>query len=222
MSKKGFYDYLLDNKKVPSQQQSQSAEAYSCQNLNAVFYDGKATQIRPQEVDTVARMLVDFDVESGENPKEEPDAQDYKKAREFISNPSHLVWRDANENIVAMGYTKDSENVQRICGVFTPKKYRGHGYARMLVHHLTAQILKSGKIPALYVDKDNALAIKTYQAVGYELNGSLLSFEMPKTQKMQQKEYGVPTGVPAIHSVYEKQSANKINLTLLSKGKNMR
>lgn len=223
MSKKNFYDYLIENKKMPHQPDLQTAEAYSCQNLNAVSYDGRASQIKPEEVGIVAQMLVDFDVESGELPKKEPDAQDYKKAHEFISNPSHLVWRNSNNDIATIAYTKESEKIQRICSVFTPKIFRGKGYARMLVHHLTSQILKNGNVAALYVDEDNSSAIKTYLAVGYKLNGALLSFEMPKKQKTQQKEYGIPTGMPAIHSVYEKQKTNGINSGFfLDKAKNMR
>ena len=175
MAKKEFYDFLVKNNKIP-ELHIQTLGVYSCSKLNDIKYIGHPDQAKPEEVEQVAQMLVNFDRETGENPNSQ--LQDHlQKASEFISDPAYCVWRDENEKLVAIAVLKINEINPRISWVYTNLQARGKSYAKMLVHYLTAQVLKSGKKSMLFTDFDYEPSNRCYQAVGYQLNCTIVNFE---------------------------------------------
>ena len=177
MSKKTFYDYCVENHGSP-QQNIQTLGVYSCQALKDVAYIGRPDQAKPEEIPQVAQMLADF----GKETKEHPDAKvaDYMEmAQEFVSDPTSLVWRNQNGDIVSIAVARTNEKHPRISRVYTKEKERGHSYAKMLVHYLTSQILKSGKTPMLFTDYSYKSSNLCYQAIGYELDCTIVNFYPP-------------------------------------------
>lgn len=177
MSKKNFYDYLVENKQIP-QLDIQTLGAYSCNNLNTITYIGHPDQAKAGEIEQVARMKVGFRHETGENPQAE--LADYmEEAQKYTSDPNCLVWRDTNEKIVAIAHTRIGGTYARIGEVFTLPEERGKSYAKMLVHYLTSLSLKKGQKIMLFTDYDYAPSNRCYQAIGYQLTCTIVNFIPP-------------------------------------------
>lgn len=192
MAKKDFYDYLVNNQVISElkgqqteddRERLQTLGAWSCSKLNDIQYDGHPDQATPEEVQKVAQMMVDFDVET----KEEPHAKmcdDYVKlAQKFVSNPLYLVWRDRNEKAVATATLSMVGKYPRVGRVFTDKDERGKAYAKMLVNYLTLKVFKEGKEAMLYTDYDYPSSNRCYQGVGYKLNRTIVKFMPPVKDK---------------------------------------
>ncbi|MBQ3696131.1 MAG: hypothetical protein II938_04110 [Alphaproteobacteria bacterium] len=192
MAKKDFYDYLVKNQIIPElkgqqteddRERLQTLGAWSCSKLNDIQYNGHADQAKPEEVQKVAQMMVNFDVET----KEEPHAQmcdDYVKlAQKFVSNPLYLVWRDKNENAVATANLTMNGKYPRVGRVYTAVDERGKAYAKMMVNYLTLKVFAEGKTAMLYTDYDYPSSNRCYQGVGYKLNRTIVKFMPPKQTK---------------------------------------
>lgn len=177
MSKKNFYDYLVKNHKIP-ELKVQTLGVYSCRKLNDITYIGHPDQAKSAEVEQVAQMLVNFDHETGENPNAK--LSDYLElAQEFVSNPAYRVWRDNDEKIVATATIKINDTTPRISRVYTNREDRGKSYAKMLVHYLTDMAFKNGKNVMLFTDYDYLPSNRCYQAIGFELDCTIVNFVPP-------------------------------------------
>ena len=192
MAKKDFYDYLVKNQIIPElkgqqteddRERLQTLGAWSCSKLNDIQYNGHADQAKPEEVQKVAEMMVNFDVET----KEEPHAQmcdDYVKlAQKFVSNPLYLVWRDKNEKAVATATLTMNGKYPRVGRVYTDADERGKAYAKMLVNYLTLKVFAEGKEAMLYTDYDYPSSNRCYQGVGYKLSRTVVKFMPPRQNK---------------------------------------
>ena len=58
--------------------------------------------------------------------------------------------------------------------VYTDPLYRGRGYARAVTSAISADIVGSGALAMLHVEKDNAPAIRVYRKLGYQVAGQKL------------------------------------------------
>lgn len=174
MSKRNFYDYLVEHHIIP-ELKVQTLGVYTCPQLNDIQYIGHPDQAKPEEIEQVAQMLVNFDKETGENPQAK--ISDYiETAQEFVSDPAFQVWRNDNEKIVAIASVRINENHPRIGRVYTNNDERGKSYAKMLVHYLTSFALKQGKKTMLFTDYDYQPSNRCYQAVGYKLDCTIVNF----------------------------------------------
>ena len=175
MSKKNFYDGLVEHQIIP-ELQVQTLGVYNCPKLNDIQYIGHPDQAKTEEIDHLAQMIADFGKETGENPNAQA-ADCMEAAQKYISNPLCFVWRDKNEKIVAMAKIKTGDaTYSRISQVFTKTDERGKSYAKMLVHYLTSQALKEGRKVMLFTNYDYRPSNRCYQKVGYKLNGVIVNF----------------------------------------------
>jgi predicted GNAT family acetyltransferase len=70
------------------------------------------------------------------------------------------------------------ENVGLIRGVFTIPTSRSHGLATSVCSALVQELIKLGKVPTLWVSKDNLPALKVYKKLGFKDTGiALLCFK---------------------------------------------
>jgi len=77
-----------------------------------------------------------------------------------VHESGHLVAM-AGEGFRFPGYTE-------ISAVCTHPDYRGRGYASSLVSALIQKITRRGQIPFLHVSKENAVAIRVYEKLGFK------------------------------------------------------
>jgi len=189
MAKNDFYDYLVKNQIIPElkgqqtedgRERLQTLGTWSCSKLNDIQYDGHPDQAKSEEVQKVAQMMVNFDVETKEEPHAKMGDDYVKLAQKFVSNPLYLVWRDKNEKVVATANLNMVGKYPRVGRVFTDENERGKSYAKMLVHYLTVKVLKEGKISMLYTDYGYPSSNRCYQGVGYKLNRIIVKFMPPQ------------------------------------------
>lgn len=91
------------------------------------------------------------------------------------------VWdNDGAKTLVAVsGKTK---NCARVSAVFTPKEFRGNGYASIAVGEITQGLLDTGKKSVtLLVDKHDPKVMRIYKRLGYERIGSKVNIAVSKT-----------------------------------------
>ena len=189
MAKNDFYDYLVGHE-VISELKGEQAEdgreklqtlgAWSCSKLNDIPYNGHPDRARPEEVQKVAQMMVNFDLETKEEPHAKISDDYVRLAQKFVSNPLYFVWRDKNEKLVATATLDKSGEYPRIGRVFTDENERGKAYAKMLVHYITNEVFKEGKVAMLYTDYDYPSSNRCYQGVGYKLSRTIVKFMPPK------------------------------------------
>ena len=123
--------------------------------------------------------MVNFDIETKEDPMAKMSDDYVRLAQKFVSNPLYLVWRDKNEKAVATATLDKSGKYPRIGRVFTDEDERGKAYAKMLVHYLTTEVFKERKVAMLYTDYDSPASNRCYQGVGYKLSRTMVRFVPP-------------------------------------------
>ena len=94
-------------------------------------------------------------------------------AERLVETGRVFLWMDENRTIVSMAAkVRETQNTAGVSLVYTPPKYRNHGYAARLVGHLTALMLKSGKTACmLYTDLTNPTSNGVYLRLGYQRVG---------------------------------------------------
>ena len=80
------------------------------------------------------------------------------------------LWQNDESEIVAMNFVgRPTDNGMSVTGVYTPKNFRGKGFASALVAKTSEQMLQSGrKFCVLYTDSSNSTSNKIYQKIGFK------------------------------------------------------
>lgn len=76
----------------------------------------------------------------------------------------------------------NTASTSQIGAVFTLEEDRGRGFCKATVSELCRRIVSRGKIPTLFVRKNNTPAVKAYNALGFEHidDYSLIKFKLPE------------------------------------------
>ena len=100
----------------------------------------------------------------------EPLTKDQAKtnAEQAIHALARFIWEIDNVPVTMSGCIDASPTSSRIAWVFTPKNFRGRGYASNLVARITDARLKKGMRVFLYTDLANPTSNKIYQDIGYK------------------------------------------------------
>lgn len=77
------------------------------------------------------------------------------------------VWDDVEIRATAR-LARPTDHGIVLTGVYTPSHFRNNGYGGRLVEALTREALKDYMIVNLYVDKQNGVANRLYQRIGYQ------------------------------------------------------
>ncbi len=86
-----------------------------------------------------------------------------------LETGSGIFWLDASGKPVSLAcYKGRTPHGMRIGPVFTPEKYRRHGFGAAVTAAVTRFVLDEGlQFACLYTDADNATANHIYEAIGY-------------------------------------------------------
>jgi RimJ/RimL family protein N-acetyltransferase len=89
--------------------------------------------------------------------------------KRFLATGGGMFWLDGNGKPVSLAcYKGRTPNGLRIGPVFTPKKYRRHGYGAAVTAAVTRQVLDQGlQFACLYTDAGNSTANHIYESIGY-------------------------------------------------------
>lgn len=95
-----------------------------------------------------------------------PDIPSKDKIKEMIHRFKAIK---KNGKIVSMAaYNNDTDQSYRITHVYTIPSERGKGYAKMIVNAIKNEIIQSGKIATLNVDKKNPISYHIYESIGFK------------------------------------------------------
>lgn len=99
-----------------------------------------------------------------------------------LKNKTAYLLQTAEGEIVSMAAsTRSTKTGTTISYVYTPKEFRGHGYASMIVAMISQQILDSGKIMVnLFTDLLNPTSNSIYQKIGFTKIGQNIHYEFKK------------------------------------------
>jgi GNAT superfamily N-acetyltransferase len=78
------------------------------------------------------------------------------------------LWEDLRGARVSMvGFAGPTYDVARVGPVYTPQRFRGHGYASALTAHVSRLLRDAGAQVCLFTDQANPTSNKIYAAIGY-------------------------------------------------------
>ena len=125
-------------------------------------------QATAKDAEEIARLYAEFLREAvGEN------ATWGGKIAQIVQEIDNYVLMRIDDEIVSIASRKNTgKGLCRISNVYTKPEHRNKGYSRKLVTYLTAQILKSGDLPCLFVDQHNPVSNHLYQKIGYKYGKS--------------------------------------------------
>ena len=72
-----------------------------------------------------------------------------------------------NQLVAAAGERMKMDGFTELSAIVTHPQYRGRGYARQLLTHITRNIFSEHKIPYLHVAESNSDAIRLYEKLGF-------------------------------------------------------
>jgi ribosomal protein S18 acetylase RimI-like enzyme len=125
-------------------------------------YNGKQAQIKPLGDEDIPAMLALTAL-----TKPGPFTQ------RTIDFGNYVGIFDKQQLVAMAGERLHLTNYTEVSAVCTHPDYVGKGYAALLVHHLTDQIIKSGRTAFLHVRQDNDRAIQLYQGLGFEIRSDM-------------------------------------------------
>ncbi len=172
-SKEGLYTLDLDKLAIPANHDAARYKMVAARDI------GKAI---------LTDWLKGFNIEA-------LGSDDNEELSESINNDVALTMKEDrrwalifDEKPVALsGFNAQLPDIVQIGPVWTPPEHRSNGYARMIVA-LSLQQAKECGVKSSVLVADNPPAIKAYESIGYQKNGSfrlsLLKQPMSITQKM--------------------------------------
>lgn len=97
---------------------------------------------------------------------------------DMICSKTLFLWESEEGKIVSMAKIDHEAEYGRINNVVTDLKYRGKGYASMLVSELCQKLFARNVIPMLYADSRNCSSNRMYTKIGFELVGNITEYDM--------------------------------------------
>ncbi len=138
-----------------------------------IFAEGK-------DLDKVVDWRFDYEVEI-EGAFKNPSLDSIRSKYEAIINNKNLAFWCVNGEYVSMMSFMRVGELSRIASVFTPKEYRGHGYASALIAEISKKLLDEGcEVCCLNADASNPTVNSMYQKIGYELVTDVVFYIMQK------------------------------------------
>lgn len=130
-----------------------------------------------EDVDlTVAWMSV-FDRETGTAPDE---IFNRRLATQYVRTGHLHLWEDEGANPVTSTAVYDATpGISRLVFVYTPKAYRGRGFADALLVEVASSLLASGSRCILYADSESTSANRLYDRVGFQPFAHLATLSVP-------------------------------------------
>lgn len=120
-----------------------------------------------EDLDLIARWSQAFHEEALPNEPQSTPEQYLEFAHQRIGERSFFLWVD-NVPVALAGWTRPTPHGCSVGPVYTPRKYRGKGYASALTAGLSQLLLEQGKqFTALFTDLANPTPNSIYQKIGY-------------------------------------------------------
>lgn len=123
---------------------------------------GKMRLAQPADSEIIAGWLAGFTTETGHGPG---DVRNYTAAH--IANKTAFFWDDDGPKTTAL-WAGHTPNGVRVGFVYTPRAFRGHGYAAAVTAAASQRALENGaQFCCLFTDLGNPTSNAIYQKIGY-------------------------------------------------------
>ena len=125
---------------------------------------GSMIVAKPVHVDILSKWFHEF---SRSTP--DPTTADlaHRRAERFIKEQNAFLWIDSRP-VSMTASARATRNCGVVNAVFTPKRYRNHGYATSCVAALSRRLLEQGfSSCSLYTDLSNPVSNRIYKKIGY-------------------------------------------------------
>ncbi len=101
------------------------------------------------------------------------DPESFRKThRQRILQNASFVWREPGQMLFKADISCSGRHGAQLAGVFTHPAFRGQGVARRALAEICARLLAHFPCLTLYVNEDNAPAIRLYEALGFVEHGA--------------------------------------------------
>ncbi|MEV8374284.1 GNAT family N-acetyltransferase [Kribbella sp. NPDC056861] len=140
--------------------ESKGSRLHKLEKLVPLPATGKARPMGSGDVQLAAEWVSDGFREEFKSP-------DVAWAEHHLERGTLLIWEDDGEPVSMAGFHLPLFGVCRVGPVYTPPKYRRHGYAGALTGAVSAKILADGNQACLYTDLANPTSNKIYAQLGY-------------------------------------------------------
>ncbi len=128
---------------------------------------GEFVLAEDKDIDLLAQW--DFDFATEVLPKHEQKSLEKHKEKLAKKSKQLALWVVDGTPVSMVGFA-DSNGIGRVGPVYTPKEYRGHGYASVITALASQKLLDEGcEMCCLYTDADNPTSNSIYQKIGYKL-----------------------------------------------------
>ncbi|MBO0811109.1 MAG: GNAT family N-acetyltransferase [Microlunatus sp.] len=131
---------------------------------------GRLRYARPDDLDLVNTWRDVFLPEAEEQagrPASPADHHDPADTLRRIRDGQVWLWEDGGQVVHFTGANPPSAGVARIGPVYTPKAFRGKGYAIAAVAGVSQHFLDQGARVCLFTDQANPVSNRIYQRIGY-------------------------------------------------------
>jgi predicted GNAT family acetyltransferase len=117
--------------------------------------------------------------------EKEPSERATEMADRHILNQTIYLWKNTAGKVVSMASkNRESKNAATVSLVYTPKEYRGNGYASRIVAKLSHKLLSDGKKKCnLFTDLTNPTSNSIYQKVGYKFVGESIHYNFKNDEE---------------------------------------
>jgi predicted GNAT family acetyltransferase len=144
---------------------------YELEELTTPHVEGFGRPARSEEIEALARMLVDFFREVEMSPLSRADA--HENVEKSFAAGSLFCWEVDGAIGAFAGHapvvTTESILLGRVGPVYTPPEYRRRGFGSAVTAHVTRQLIEKGARVMLFTDAANPTSNSIYQAIGYRL-----------------------------------------------------
>lgn len=140
--------------------------------INAVaLAEGEFKPARMEALDYLAEWANQFQHDAHAFPKKTK-GEIRSNIKMLISKNNLFNWFNNRNELVSMaGMIRSTSNIGIVGLVYTPKHFRGKGFAKSCVHKLSEHILNSGhKHCGLFTESTNPTSNKIYKEIGYEVS----------------------------------------------------
>ncbi|MEM9951945.1 MAG: GNAT family N-acetyltransferase [Chloroflexota bacterium] len=146
--------------------------------------NGHSRLAEEDDFELLVNWLMQFNIDTGldVNPSREFAKKNIRRKLEQPILGGIRIWMDDNQPVSMAAVTRELPNGGNISLVYTPKQYRGHGYASAITATVSQDVLDMGKsFSCLATDMSNPTSNKIYQAIGYQFVGyhRRIKFENP-------------------------------------------
>ena len=148
--------------------------AYACYRVSDMTVSGRAVTPREEHCGIAARLLQQMVLDIEGIRISDADAAGF--ARNAVGNRNVFLWQDNGEITAMAVIVHRTAKFARINTVVTAPEHRGKGYARMLVGHISHELLVNGVTPMLYADARNPASNRAYRNAGFVPCGEITEF----------------------------------------------